>query len=200
MSPAAVETAEDWSNPSEDWSTSGQQSINPVKVANDQATLEFMRENVIAPAVERAGGGNVQSPPKLTELGQDGQRMVRVRKLPVASEKRPEMPTFYALQEWEGYVVSINETEFTARLVDLTDRRAFEEEEAEIPLEEISESDAARMKVGSIFRWVVGYKHWAMGQKERVSSIVFRDLPAVSLSDRRAGDRWAEQVLAAFRE
>ena len=85
-------------------------------------------------------------------------------------------------------------------MVDLTDRRAFEEEEAEIPLEEISESDAVKMKVGSIFRWVVGYKRWAMGQKERVSSIVFRDLPAVSRSDRRAGDRWAEQVLAAFRE
>ena len=55
MSPAAVETADDWSNPSEDWNTSGQRSINPVKVAHDQATLEFMRENVIGPAVEWAG-------------------------------------------------------------------------------------------------------------------------------------------------
>ena len=192
MSPAAVETAQDWANPSEDWNTSGQRSINPVKVA---------RENIIAPTVEWAGGGNGRGLPKLTELGQDRQGMVRVRRWPVVREERPETPTFYALQEWEGYVVSINETEFTARLVDLTDRRrAFEEEEAEIPLEEISESDAARMKVGSIFRWVVGYKRWAMGQKERVSSIVFRDLPAVSRSDRRAGDRWAEQVLAAFRE
>ena len=200
MSLAAVETAEDWANPSKDWNTSGQRSINPVKAAHDQATLEFMRENVIAPAVGWAGGGNLQGLPKLTELGQDRNRMVRVRKWPVAREKRPETPTFHALQEWEGYVVSINETEFTARLVDLTDRGAFEEEEAEIPLEEISESDAARMKVGSIFRWVVGYKRWAMGQKERVSSIVFRDLPAVSRSDRRAGDRWAERVLAAFRE
>ena len=123
-----------------------------------------------------------------------------MKKWPVAREKRPETSTFHALQEWEGYIVSINETEITARLVDLTDRRAFEEEAAEIPLEEISESDAATMKVGSIFRWVVGYKHWAMGQKERVSSIVFRDLPAVSQSDRRAGDRWAERVLAACRE
>ena len=107
MSPAAaVETADDWSNPSEDWNTSGQRFINPVKAAHDQATLEFMRENVIGPAVEWAGGGNVQSPPKLTELGQDRQRMVRVRQWPVAREKRPETPTFYALQEWEGYVVS----------------------------------------------------------------------------------------------
>lgn len=200
MSLAAVETAEDWANPSEDWNTSGQRSINPVKVANDQAALEFMRENIIAPTVEWAGGGNGRGQPKLTELGQDRQGMVRVRRWPVVREERPETPTFYALQEWEGYVVSIDETAFTARLVDLTDRRSFEEEEAEIPLEEISESDAAKMKVGSIFRWVVGYKHSAMGQKERVSSIVFRDLPAVSRSDRRAGDRWAEQVLAAFRE
>ena len=57
MSPAAVETAGDWSNPSEDWGTSGQPPINPVKVANNQATLAFMRENVIAPTVEWAGGG-----------------------------------------------------------------------------------------------------------------------------------------------
>ena len=200
MSLAAVETAEDWANPSEDWSTSDKRPINPVKVASDQATLAFMQENVIAPTVERPGGGNGERLPKLTELGQNRQRVVRVREWPVVRDERPETPTFYALQEWEGHVVSINETEFTARLVDLTDRRSFEEEEAQIPLEEISESVAAKMKVGSIFRWVVGYKHWAMGQKERVSSIVFRDLPAVSRSDRRAGDRWAEQVLAAFRE
>ena len=200
MALATLETAEDWANPAEDWDTFGKSSIDPVKVANDQASLAFARDNIIAPAVERSGGGNGRSLPRLTEFGQDRQSMVRVREWPVVREQRPEMPSFYALQEWEGYVVSINETEFTARLVDLTDRRSFEEEEARIPLEEISESDAAKMKVGSIFRWVVGYKRWAMGQKERISSIVFRDLPAVSRSDRLAGERWAEQILASFRE
>ena len=87
MSLAAVETAEDWANPSEDWNTSGQRSINPVKVANDQAALEFMRENIIAPTVEWAGGGNGGGLPKLTELGQNRQGMVRVRKWPVVREE-----------------------------------------------------------------------------------------------------------------
>ena len=159
-----------------------------------------MQDSMIAPAVERSGGDNGQSLPKLTEIGQDRQSIVRVREWPVVRKERPETPTFYALQEWEGYVGSIDETEFIARLVDLTDRRSFEEKEARIPLEGISESDAAKMKAGSIFRWVVGYKRWPMRQKERVSLIVFRDLPAVSRSDRLVGETWAEQILTSFQE
>ena len=200
MSVSTVETAEDWSNVKDDWNTLGKSSIDPVKLANERASLAFTQENIIEPAIECSGGGNGRSLPKLTEHGQDRHSIVRVGEWPVVRGKRAPTPTFYALQEWEGYVVSISETEFTARLVDLTAERSFESEEARIPLEEISESDAAKMKVGSIFRWVVGYKRWAMGQKERVSSIVFRDLPAVSKSDRQAGEAWAEQILASFRE
>ena len=106
----------------------------------------------------------------------------------------------FARQEWEGYVVAINETEFTAHLVDLTGGGSYEEEEAQIPLEEVSERDTPKMKVGSIFRWVIGFKRSPMGQKERVSFIVFRDLPAVSRSDQQAGKAWAKNILAAFGE
>ena len=108
--------------------------------------------------------------------------------------------TFYARQEWEGHVVAINETDFTARLVDLTAGGVHEQEEADIPLEEISDSDAARLQVGRIFRWVIGFKRSALGQKERTSLIVFRDLPAMSRTDQQAGRAWAARIQAAFGE
>ena len=55
-------------------------------------------------------------------------------------------------QEWEGYVVDIGLSEFVARLVDLTAGSSHEEEEAIIPLAQVSDHDAARLHLGSIFR------------------------------------------------
>ena len=99
--------------------------------------------------------------------------------------------TFHALQEWEGYVLEIGETDFVARLVDLTAGSAQEDEEAVIPLVELSDEDADKMCLGSIFRWVIGYERTVAGSKRRVSQIVFRDLPAITLKDLRDGERWA---------
>ena len=102
--------------------------------------------------------------------------------------------TLHALQEWEGYVVAIRDTDFLARLADLTAGSPYEEEEADIPLDEISDYDAARIRVGSIFRWVIGYERSTMGTKRRVSQIVFRDLPAMTKADLRDGAAWAREV------
>ena len=102
--------------------------------------------------------------------------------------------TLHALQEWEGYVVAISDTDFLARLADLTAGSSYEEEEVDIPLDEISDYDAARIRVGSIFRWVIGYERSATGTKRRVSQIVFRDLPAMTKADLREGEAWAHEV------
>ena len=102
--------------------------------------------------------------------------------------------TLHALQEWEGYVVAITDTEFLARLADLTAGSSHEEEEADIPLDEISDYDAARIRVGSIFRWVIGYERSTTGTKRRVSQIVFRDLPAMTKADLQDGKAWAREV------
>ena len=106
--------------------------------------------------------------------------------------------TFHALQEWEGYVVNIGETDFVARLVDLTAGSSHEEEEADIPLAEISDDDAARMRAGSIFRWVIGYERSAAGTKKRVSEIVFRDLPTVTKTDLLDGVAWARETIRSL--
>ena len=71
--------------------------------------------------------------------------------------RRPASSTIYALQEWEGYVIGVRESEFDARLTDLTKEMPFESEEATIPIEEVSDLEAKKIGVGSMFRWVVGY-------------------------------------------
>ncbi len=110
----------------------------------------------------------------------------------------PSMATFRALQEWEGHVASIEDDAFVARLVDLTAGTLHESEEATIPLDEISDRDAANMEVGSIFRWVIGYERSPEGTRKRVSQIVFRDLPRMTEGDLRAGRIWAGKIARAL--
>ena len=108
------------------------------------------------------------------------------------------MATLHALQEWEGYVVEITGDTLDARLVDLTVGSTHEEEEAVIPLAELSEQDLATVRVGSIFRWVIGYERSPAGTKKRVSQIVFRDLPRITERDLQEGKNWARETMRAF--
>ena len=108
--------------------------------------------------------------------------------------------TLHPIQEWEGYVVEIGEMEFSARLMDLTAGHSYETEEAVIPLDEISDDDHAKIREGSIFRWVIGHERFKTGTKRRVSQIVFRDLPAMTESDFSSGSEWASRIARSFRE
>ena len=111
--------------------------------------------------------------------------------------------SFHLLQEWEGHVTEIGEDDFTVRLLDLTAGSSHEEEEAVIPISEISEDDLKRLRLGSIFRWVIGYERSASGTKQRVSRIVFRELPVVTKQDiaeaeeraRKTAQLWARTKL-----
>ena len=112
----------------------------------------------------------------------------------------PPVPSLHALQEWEGYVLEKGEEEFAARLLDLTtgalggQTERVLEEEAIIPLSEVSDYDLKRLRPGSVFRWVIGYERSPSGTKRRVSQIVFRDLPAMTRQDRDEGSAWARRV------
>lgn len=99
--------------------------------------------------------------------------------------------SFVALQEWEGYVIAINDDDFEARLLDLTARAKREEEEATIPYSEISEKERNEMRLGSIFRWTIGYESTSSGTRRRISQIVFRDLPVVTQRDADEAWEWA---------
>ena len=130
---------------------------------------------------------------------QDDNVLSRVLDFPQLPARQAPPVTLHALQEWEGYVTEINDTEFTARLIDLTAKATYAGEEAIIPIDEISEADADKMQVGSIFRWVIGYERRS-GAKRRVSHIVFRDLPAITKTDLRDGEEWARKIMAAFEQ
>ena len=104
---------------------------------------------------------------------------------------RPQ-PRFVALQRWEGYVEERTPDSFVARLVDVGDARAAEEE-AEILLSEVSEDDLELVTPGAVFYWAIGYRDQPTGQRERVSTIRFRRLPGLTESDvQRARERARE--------
>ena len=197
---SSIAPAEDWGSDSNIGSTFDWKVTDPAKVADEQMLRLARREALDGPAAETPFTWKGGVKPLVTDLMQTRPSVAPVLIWPKASAQRPRTTTFHARQEWEGYVVAIDETKFTARLVDLTAEASYEEEEAEIPLEEVSEADAERMRIGSLFRWVVGIRRSATGQKERVSLIVFRDLPAMSRKDEQAGKAWAARIKAAFGE
>ena len=133
-----------------------------------------------------------------TGSDQNETRPTRVVNLPGPRATPKLTPSLHALQEWEGYVTEINDSEFVANLLDVTAGDTFAGEEVVIPLEEISEADVARMHAGSIFRWVIGYERAPSGSKRRVSQIVFRNLPAFTKKDLQEAEEWAEKMMSVF--
>lgn len=102
--------------------------------------------------------------------------------------------TFLALQEWEGRVVCIEQGAFVAHLKDLSAEKSHESEEATIPIDELSDRDAADLTVGGIFRWVIGYERSPEGTRKRVSQIIFRDFPRMTEGDFQSGGEWANRI------
>jgi hypothetical protein len=126
--------------------------------------------------VAHGGIGLTENPDPATQMRTAPTQKATGVATPSASERR-RTATFAALQEWEGYVISVSRSSFIASLVDLTNGGTRPSEEAEIPIDELSENDAAKLKPGQIFRWAIGYQRSPSGTKMRVSQIVFRELP-----------------------
>lgn len=94
---------------------------------------------------------------------------------------------FHPSQEWEGHVLTAGTTSFTARLRDLTADSTYEEEEAEFPIEEISQQDRPRVQPGAVFTWSIGHEDTVSGVRKRVSVIEFRKPSTISEKDLRDG-------------
>ena len=77
--------------------------------------------------------------------------------------------------EWEGDVVEIGAAEFVTPLIDLTAGSSQVEEEAVIPLKEISDENAARIYVGSFSCWAIGSVRSSEGTERFGSRIPFRN-------------------------
>lgn len=156
-----------------------------------EAVLEQTRGTTLRDP--RSAETSIENRPTSAGINSDVSSIIDLPSLDQVSHTTPRV-IFHALQEWEGYVIEIGEDDFTVRLLDLTAGSSHEEEEAVIPLSEISEDDLNRLRLGSIFRWVIGYERSASGTKRRVSQIVFRDLPVVTKQDIAEGEEWARRV------
>ena len=93
------------------------------------------------------------------------------------AERSSDVASFNPLQEWDGYVIEVNENSFRARLTDITNDGAVDEDEVEIPFSELDEDSQSRLAEGRLFRWSIGYQRSRTGQKTRVSRIIVRRLP-----------------------
>ncbi|TCM27782.1 hypothetical protein [Novosphingobium sp. ST904] len=77
------------------------------------------------------------------------------------------------LQEWEGYVSSITPDSFEAILADLTDRSRGQER-AVIPLSLLDGDEIEHLKLGAIFRMVIGLAITENGNRINDHVIYFR--------------------------
>ena len=179
--------------------TSGIDATEALFAAADEAV-----RLALAPSAETLAGGAephqapAETPIPFADRAGNGESVVQILSFPPQPSPAGPRATLHALQEWEGYVVEVESDELVARLVDLTAGSTHEEEEAVIPLAEISEPDVANVRVGSIFRWVIGYEWSPSGTKKRVSQIVFRDLPRMAEHDFREARGWAHEMRRAF--
>ncbi len=105
----------------------------------------------------------------------------------------------YALQEWEGYVVEVGGETFTARLLDITAGSKVEGEIAEFALSEVPGHDEDLLRVGAVFRWIIGHLRTKGGTRWNVSQIVFRRLPQWKSRDIEDANRRAEALSAALK-
>lgn len=110
----------------------------------------------------------------------------------ISLKTEPRQSAFVSLQKWEGVVVEVLSDSFLTRLVDLT--RTGPDEEAEFPLDEVSEEDRPLIRPGAIFYWNIGYHNSYSGQRTRTSIIRFRRLPAWTREEIEAAKREAERL------
>lgn len=105
------------------------------------------------------------------------------------------------LQQWEGFVESIDSTEntFCAILKDLEPGGNSTDETAEFSLDEIDSDDIELFRVGAVFRWIIGYRELRHGNRERVSSLYFRRRPALATSMSEEAQSRIKRYSDAFR-
>jgi len=109
----------------------------------------------------------------------------------VPEQRSAHVGSYHALQEWEGHVTAIADASFVAELVDVTRAARLPEEQAEIPLAELSYLQKENLRLGSVFRWAIGYQTLPSGEKQRVSRLVFRQLPQWTKAELDAAERRA---------
>ena len=106
--------------------------------------------------------------------------------LPLARSENTVSSTTELLAEWSGCVNSIHEggVSFSATLTGIVGEGvAGFEEDATIPIDDVSEWDKELLYPGNFFRLCVVHEIQATGQPRRYTQVVFRRLPAYRRHD-----------------
>jgi hypothetical protein len=161
------------------------------QVVSEKLRAFRQRSDTSAPQREGDPAGTVSS-----EVGRSQLADLRIAAVAPAEKASPRF-SFQPLQEWEGYVYAIEDDTFWARLIDVTARgQTEEEEEAEFPIADLSDSDREDLIIGAVVRWVIGYQRTPEGTKGRMSKIIFRRLPAHTPHDLKKARQEAERFQA----
>ncbi|MCQ4313484.1 hypothetical protein NAV33_16540 [Pseudomonas stutzeri] len=166
---------------------------NDIKIIGDSNTLApsgFHRQLISRSAPESSGASReIDARLRYDSLFSDAVSTHQRRILNFES-------SFIAEQEWEGCVLSIYEGQITALLQDLS--RPGLEEQAVFDVDEVSEIYRDLVKEGAIFRWSIGYQRQKGGTKSRLSSLVFRRMPAWNSKDLAKSQEEAEDILSGL--
>ena len=111
-----------------------------------------------------------------------------------ARPKRTLIPT----AEWEGYVESITENEFSVRMMDVRSKSPLPVDQATFSKDDVSEYDRKLLVEGAIVRWIIGRERLPTGQVRNVSELHFRRLPAHSEKDYKRAHEKACSLLEAI--
>jgi len=98
-----------------------------------------------------------------------------------AKQKRTLIP----VTEWEGYIESVDEEEFSVRMVNVRSKSVLPVDQATFSKNEVSEYDRSLLRKGAIVRWIIGRERLPTGKIRNVSELYFRRLPAYSEKDYR---------------
>jgi hypothetical protein len=97
--------------------------------------------------------------------------------LPIVFDRPAPRERFIALEKFEGTVLELGTDFFRARLTSRSGGGTLDEEEAEIPFEEVSEEDRDLITEGAVFYLTVGYQEESSRRRTRSAVIRFRRLP-----------------------
>jgi hypothetical protein len=140
--------------------------------------------------------------PRSDEGGQGDTQSATVQEAgPVLALRQPHTAprlTMQILGEWEGCVEEIGKDFFCAQLIQIGRTTPKTDEHVEFAKAELSEFDLQLLKIGAIFRWVIGYSRLPRGSKRRDSSIVFRRLPAWRTSEIEKARADADRLLGGL--
>jgi hypothetical protein len=119
-------------------------------------------------------------------------------RLPVQLKALPPRSTFFAIEEWEGTVLSASDDSFTARLVNRTRAQAADEEGRFAMAQLSSQEDRNLLVPGAIFYFSVGYEESPSGQRRTSAFLRFRRLPAWTARELADVEAEADRLAALF--